>query len=95
MAQEAGTSASGGTSGVNQTQALSEAESLDALAAVGGIPSNDFTMSTQISSLGDLKSKYPQLYKMILQSLAQNMMIDFQRREDRLDKALKQMRDDY
>ena len=54
------------------------------LAAAGGV-----TSKTTVKSLAGLKKLSPKLYNQMLQSIASDMMIDFQRREDRLEKAMK------
>jgi hypothetical protein len=75
--------------------ALEAAQSLGDLAGSGGIQSiNNVTASTKINSLEELKALNPQLFNMILQGIAQNMLIDFRRREDRLEEEMKKNRDD-
>lgn len=64
------------------------------IAGVQGIPQADFTSSTQISSLSELRTLYPKLYNMIVQGIAQNMMIDFGNGNDRVIAAMKKIRED-
>lgn len=50
--------------------------------------------STKINSLEELKTKAPKVYNQILQSLAQNMIIDLRHRQERLEKEMKKMQGD-
>jgi hypothetical protein len=82
---------SGGANNVNTSEILIEAQSDAALAGAGGIPSQSLSAATTINSLEDLKRLSPELYNQILASIAQNMMIDFKNREDRLEQEIKKM----
>jgi hypothetical protein len=79
---------------VNTSEVLLQAQSDAELAAAGGIPSNGVSGATTINSLEELKRLSPELYNEIVVSIAQNMMIDFKNREDRLEKEMKKMGDD-
>lgn len=50
--------------------------------------------STTVSSLGDLKNKAPKIYKFMILSLAQNMVIQMQHDQDTLTQMWRDMRRD-
>jgi hypothetical protein len=88
------TSSAGEVNKVDTAAVIADAQGAAALAEAGGVPSSAASAATKINSLEDLQKLSPELYNEIVVSIAQNMMIDFKNREDRLEKEMKKMQGD-
>jgi hypothetical protein len=80
-------------SNISGTGSSDAAEGLSALEGNAGITSSDLSASTTVNSMEELKTLYPKLYNIIVQSMGENMMIDFRRREDHLEAEMKKNRE--
>lgn len=85
----AGASAGENVSQVNQST-IAELEADGALALGSGTVNQGqaVAMSTTVSSLAQLKKMSPQIYNMLLESIAEDMIIQMQRQEKDLEQAM-------
>lgn len=71
---------------VQQTQAATSTQ-----AAAGGAPnaSQEMNAQTTFNSMGELREKYPALYKQMMQGIAMNICQQMQRAQARLKEAMR------
>jgi hypothetical protein len=76
----------------NSAQAHVAVSQAEGLAEVGGAPTaSPVTSATKINSLEELRLLDPKLYKMMLTGIVQNMMVDFNRHQQRVKTAMKKL----
>jgi hypothetical protein len=86
---EHASSASAAASASEASQAAPTASSESKAAASGGEPS----MTTTIASMNDLKNKAPQVYKLMLISIAQQICIQMKHDQDNITAAMRKNRE--
>jgi hypothetical protein len=84
------------TQSTGSAEAAGKASTAAGAEAVSGKPSGkagDFSAATPISSMADLKEKAPELYKKMMQGLAQNIIGRMRDAQKRLKESMRKNRD--
>lgn len=80
------------TTSTTQVQPSSQNAATAEASATANANKKDFDMNTKVSSAADLKEKAPEVWDKMMEGIAQNIISDMRKRQERLKKMMRESR---